>query len=98
MKPGYLTTEFWLTVIVGVLTNLGTLEVPERFKPLVTLGLVVGYAISRGLAKYEVPAEPVVPSGLVDPAAAEEAEQARAIAAVKASAKPTTKAPRRRKS
>lgn len=61
MKPGFLSTEFWLVVIVGVLTNLGTVEVPDKYKWVVNLGLVVGYAISRGLAKYEsAPITPIV--------------------------------------
>ncbi len=76
MKPGYLTTEFWLTVIVGFLTNLGTIEVPDRFKWIVNIALVLGYAISRGLAKYETPPEPAVPLvEAVDPVAVEKADQ-----------------------
>lgn len=75
MKPGYLTTEFWLTIVVGVLTNLGTIEVPDKFKWIVNGGLVVGYAISRGMAKYESPAVPVIPTEAVDPVALEAASQ-----------------------
>jgi len=84
MKPGYLTTEFWLTVIATVLTQLGAIDVPERFKWVVTLGLLVGYAISRGLAKYETPPEPLPAiSEAVDPVAVEEADQ-KAVVASKA--------------
>jgi hypothetical protein len=91
MKPGYLTTEFWLTIVVGVLTNLGTIEVPDRFKPLVTLGLVVGYAISRGLAKYESPAEPLLPVVPVNALEVENADQAATVAAKSTAKKPARK-------
>lgn len=87
MKPGYLTTEFWLTVLVGVLTNLGTIEVPDKYKWVVSLLLVVGYAISRGLAKFGPNTAPVVgtelPPEYVDPVLAEEADQAAVTAAAK---------------
>jgi hypothetical protein len=87
MKPGYLTTEFWLTIVVGVLTNLGTIEVPDKFKWIVNGGLVVGYAISRGLAKYDTPSFPVIPNEAVDPTALEVADQKAATAAAKRSAR-----------
>ncbi|MFL5901256.1 MAG: hypothetical protein ACJ75S_08675 [Solirubrobacterales bacterium] len=65
-KPGYLTTEFWLVVITTTLTNLGTLPVPERFRWVVTLGSVLGYSLSRAIAKLgsppieaELPVHPV---------------------------------------
>jgi hypothetical protein len=83
MKPGYLTTEFWLTIIAGALTNLGTLDVPDRFKPFVTLGLIVGYAISRGLAKYESPPFSPIAAEAVDPVAVELTDQKAAVAAAK---------------
>lgn len=87
MKPGYLTTEFWLVVIVGVLTNLGTIEVPDKYQWVVNLALVVGYAIARGLAKYEAPVAPVIGGALLpepgDLAVAEEAEQAKVASAAK---------------
>lgn len=83
MKPGILTTEFWLTVIATVLTQLGALEVPDRFKWVVTLGLLVGYAVSRGLAKYEAPQAPIVPAEAVDALAVEEADQKAATAKAK---------------
>jgi hypothetical protein len=54
-KPGYLTSEFWLTATTLLLTNLGTLEVPERFRWLLTLGVVVGYSLSRAIAKVGGP-------------------------------------------
>lgn len=56
VKPGYLTTEFWVTVlgVVGVvlLMALGRLSVDdlERLWPLVAgTGL---YALSRGITKH----------------------------------------------
>jgi len=83
MKPGYLTTEFWLTIVAGALTNLGAIDVPDRFKWVVSLGLVVGYAISRGLAKYDTPPFPVISPEAVDPLAVEAADQKAAAAAAK---------------
>lgn len=74
-KPGYLTTEFWLIVLVGILTNLSVVEIPDKYKWITNLLLVVGYAISRGLAKYESPTEPFVLGEAVDPGKVEEAEQ-----------------------
>lgn len=92
MKPGYLTTEFWLTVIVGFLTNLGTIEVPDKFKWIVNLALVLGYAISRGLAKYETAdAAGVFTVTPVDPVATEEAEQQAVVAAAKPKPRSTRK-------
>lgn len=87
MKPGYLTTEFWLTVIVGVLTNLGTVEVPEKFKWVVNVGLVVGYAISRGMAKYESPPVTPILNETVDPVAVETLDQKAATAVAKRKAR-----------
>jgi len=79
MKPGYLTTEFWLSTIAVVLTQLGALDIPDRFKWIVTIGAIVGYAISRGLAKLGPAAPPVIgpalPPEYVDPVAAELASQ-----------------------
>lgn len=75
MKPGYLTTEFWLTVVVIVMANLGALEVPEKFRWVVTLGGIVAYAISRGMAKYEHAIDPRVPDNVeIEPSGAPEDE------------------------
>ena len=64
MKPGYKTTEFWVTMatnIAGVLVALGVIS-PQSSSPLVEavgkvaggiiLGLsTLGYGLSRGKAK-----------------------------------------------
>lgn len=64
MKPGWKTTEFWTSVatsLTGLATTLGYLT-PEQATPLVQavtqiagaiimVFSVVGYSISRGLAK-----------------------------------------------
>ena len=62
VKPGYLTTEFWITVVVALgslLWGAGILD-PEgagtanKVFGLVVSGLsAVGYTISRGLAKKQ---------------------------------------------
>lgn len=54
-KPGYLTTEFWLTIVVNVLVQANTIPVPEKWQGVAALLSVIGYAISRGLAKHGVP-------------------------------------------
>lgn len=53
MKPGYKTTEFWIT-IVSVITSTATgLSgiVEPKFAAILGAIATVGYAISRGLAK-----------------------------------------------
>lgn len=83
MKPGYLTTEFWLTVLVLFLTNLGAIEVPEKFRWVVTVLGLIGYSLARGLAKYESTPAPVIPVAPVDPLGAELTEQKAIVAAAK---------------
>jgi len=56
MKPGYKTTEFWVTVIfdagLAVTSLTSTNILPPKYATL-AVGLANGlYAISRGLAKY----------------------------------------------
>lgn len=50
-KPGYKTTELWLTVIANVLIQADALHVPDKWKGVASVLTVVGYALSRGLAK-----------------------------------------------
>jgi hypothetical protein len=55
-KAGYKTTEFWLTLIVIVLAQLGTLSLPGHYgRTITTAAAAAAYAISRGLAKAGVP-------------------------------------------
>ena len=58
MKPGYKTTEFWLTAaasIVGLVLASGLLQVEGEAFRIVGLGAAVltslGYSVSRGQAK-----------------------------------------------
>jgi hypothetical protein len=57
MKPGYLTTEFWLSVatalglLVSALTNGLSDQTAGKFSAVVA----VGYAVARGLAKVFPP-------------------------------------------
>lgn len=65
MKPGWKTTEFWLTLAtnaVGALSMTGQLPLPENVKQgaAVAGGVLSGlttaaYAISRALAKRGAP-------------------------------------------
>lgn len=64
MKPGYKTTEFWMTLVVQVLAILVTLgvvtpdqqavftESADKLMTAIVMAVSAGsYAISRGLAK-----------------------------------------------
>lgn len=64
-KPGYKTTEFWLsalTTLVGTLWASGAMSPESADAVEKVIGLIVGavanvgYAISRGLAKAQVAA------------------------------------------
>lgn len=53
MKPGWKTTEFWLTVFTtasGLVSQYGGF-IPEPWGLLVGAVVTAGYTISRGLAK-----------------------------------------------
>jgi hypothetical protein len=52
-KPGWQTTEFWITVLtaVGATAAAATDNLPPRYATLATTISVVAYALSRGLAK-----------------------------------------------
>lgn len=66
-KPGVYTTEFWLTILTvlsGALIALGDIDIgglPEWVGPIFAVAGVIGYAISRGLAKNGVPQVVTVP-------------------------------------
>lgn len=64
MKAGVRTSEFWIVVVANVLTQLGALDVPERFRGWVLAASVAGYALSRGIAKVGGELEP---APLADP-------------------------------
>lgn len=59
MKPGWKTSEFWVTafVILGaVVTQLSSLNVlPQRFVGIAVTVATAAYAISRGIAKLFPP-------------------------------------------
>lgn len=50
-KPGYKTTEFWLTVISATVVWLDAVPLPEKFEGVVLAGLAAVYSLARGLAK-----------------------------------------------
>jgi hypothetical protein len=52
-KPGWQTTEFWITVLaaVGATAASATDNLPPRYATIASTIAVVAYAISRGLAK-----------------------------------------------
>ena len=55
-KAGYKTTEFWVSVVVSLLTVIDAYPVPEKAKGFIVGGIAVAYALSRGFAKQGVPA------------------------------------------
>lgn len=56
-KAGYKTTEFWLTIIGAVATQLGALHLPGKYgDTIATVALIASYVLSRGVAKSGVPA------------------------------------------
>lgn len=62
-KPGYKTTEFWITVSLSILTLLDGLPLPDKYKGIVVAALGAVYTISRGFAKSGAPnVEAPVPS------------------------------------
>lgn len=59
-KSGVVTSEFWLVIVVNALTQIGALDVPERYKWIVLAASIAAYSISRGLAKLGVPEQPTI--------------------------------------
>lgn len=56
VKPGYLTTEFWLTVLAQVFLTLNSAGIwtyvhPQWVSLVVQGGVLGGYSVSRGWAK-----------------------------------------------
>lgn len=53
MKPGYLTTEFWATVLVniGAVTTALTGSVPAKWAAILSTISVAVYALARALTK-----------------------------------------------
>ncbi len=59
-KPGYKTTEFYLTVAtaIGILATALASALPARWAAIATAVSIAAYAISRGQAKQGVPYHP----------------------------------------
>jgi hypothetical protein len=54
-KAGYKTTEFWLTLVAAILTQVGALHLPGKYgDTIATVALLASYALSRGIAKSGV--------------------------------------------
>jgi len=54
-KPGYKTTEFWLTILSVIGTWAGAIEevLPPKFAAMASATMVSAYAIARGLRKSD---------------------------------------------
>lgn len=53
-KEGYKTTEFWVAIVISLLTVLNGIPMPEKYEGFVVAALGAAYAISRGIAKKGV--------------------------------------------
>lgn len=55
-KAAYKTTEFWLALVVIVLTQLQLLHLPGKYgDTIATVAAVASYTVSRGIAKAGTP-------------------------------------------
>ncbi len=55
-KPGLKTTEFGLTAVALIATQVGALDLPGEYsQTIATVAIVVAYILSRGIAKAGVP-------------------------------------------
>lgn len=63
-KAGWKTTEFWVTVLTLIATNINLLPIPDKYQGLVNVVLPAVYALARGLAKAGVPNEVPLPNDL----------------------------------
>ncbi len=64
-RAGYLTTEFWLVITANLLVNLGAIDVGAKYRGILAVVSVVGYTLSRGLAKQGVSAYDQAPPVLL---------------------------------
>ena len=57
-KPGYLTTEFWVSIFTGAFMVLNTTgvvnEIPDRWAAVALAVIGGAYTVSRGQAKQGV--------------------------------------------
>lgn len=61
-KAGYKTTEFWVGIVLSLLTVLDTVPLPEKFEGLVVGAIGLAYILSRGIAKKGIPVVETPPS------------------------------------
>lgn len=61
-KPGYLTTEFWITVITWVINFLNIIGIWDFISNwhsgILVTAVTFAYAVARGVAKQGVPYTP----------------------------------------
>ena len=57
MKPGYTTTEFWISAltIVGLVVSSAASTLPPRYAAIGAAVAAASYAIARGLSKVNPP-------------------------------------------
>lgn len=61
-KPGYKTTEFWMTVLTVLGTWAGAIQdtVPPKFAAITSAVTISAYAIARGIKKSQIQSEVAV--------------------------------------
>ena len=52
MKPGYKTTEFWLTLFAAIAPFFGA-SIDPTTAQTISAGVVAAYAVARGIAKKQ---------------------------------------------
>lgn len=56
MKPGVMTSEFWVSVLTGVYLVLNTTgvltQIPEKYSSIALAIVTALYTLSRGVAKH----------------------------------------------
>lgn len=61
-KPGYLTTEFWVSIISGLYLFFNTTgvldQIPNKYSGLLLALITAAYTVSRGIAKQGVKPDP----------------------------------------
>jgi hypothetical protein len=69
VKPGYKTTEFWVTAIVSAAGLIAALSghLAPRYAALAAAASSGLYAVARGLAKVPTPIVPPAPPTTVAP-------------------------------
>ena len=63
-KPGYLTTEFWVSILSGIYMVLNTTglisQIPNKWAAVALAVITAAYTVARGVAKQGIAYDPTV--------------------------------------